>query len=64
MVLRSEKMTTERFPCNDEQKENKKIVEEINKKNERLYGKLCKKCDLFKKWCRCKVNKLKDEKTH
>lgn len=54
----------ERFPCDDEHRESKNIVNEINKKNEKLYGKMCKKCNLFKKWCRCKVNKLFNEKTH
>ena len=53
----------ERFPCDDEHRESKSIVDEINKKNEKLYGKMCKKCNLFKKWCRCKVNKLFNEKT-
>jgi len=52
--------TNERFPCSDEHvpkpKRNyaKEIVDSINEMNRNLYGPMCKKCDCYEAWCRCK----------
>lgn len=42
----------ERFPCSDEHVEKKNIVDIINEKNEKEFGPICKKCDLYAIYCR------------
>ncbi len=46
----------ERFPCTDEHVPKESIVDRINKKNREMWGPICKKCDLYDHFCRCKTN--------
>jgi hypothetical protein len=40
-----------------------KIVYELNKRNEELYGKYHEECGLFQKFCRCKKIEDKNEQS-
>lgn len=52
-----------RFPCDDEQTSKKQdIVKQIEDRDKKKYGKKCKRCDLYAKWCRCKT--YSHAKTH
>ena len=43
---------TDRFPCDDEHKPKKTLVEKMNEKYEKLFGKLCD-CEVYEAFCRC-----------
>lgn len=53
MTLKTHSNKQERFPCSDEHVPKENVVEKINNRNKKMWGPICKICDLYKHWCRC-----------
>lgn len=47
----------DRFPCDDEHKPKKTLVDKMNEEYEKKFGKKCE-CNFYESFCRCK-NKTK-----